>query len=139
MPKENAVKTDAPFKIEMGEAPPPVQRLGAGGDTSPYTQAMKDMPLPNAGEPIPQFFVPADVPESIKDAKEREKAAKESARKISNRISGIARRLNKQDAKFNFALRTRTENGVVGVRVYRMPAEETTGATEGQAPAPAAA
>ena len=111
------------FTVDFGDAPPPIQRL-AGGASSPYTPVLKAMPAPQDGK-VAQFFIKADVPASITDAKERERALKDEARKISNRVSGISRRLmEEKDANgvlYNFALRTQTDkDGNIGVRVYRI-------------------
>ena len=109
------------FTVEVGSPPPAIQRM-VGGASSPYTPVMKSMPAPQ-GDKVAQFFVKAEVPTTITDATEREKAAKDEARKISNRISGIARRLTKDDASLNFALRTQKDaQGNLGVRVYRVAA-----------------
>lgn len=116
-PQNTAANPAVLFKIEMGEAPPAIQRL-VGGAKSPYSDFMKAMPAPKNGK-YSQFFIPTEVPATITDAAEREKAGKDAARKIANRVSGVARRITKEDATVAYAIRTRVENGVHGVRVYR--------------------
>jgi len=106
------------FHISFGEAPPEVVRR-VGAATSPVAEAMKAMPAPQNGK-IAQFFVPVSVPDTITDPTEREKALKEEARKTSNRLSGIARRIAKGDDSVNFALRTKKEGDEIGIRVYRI-------------------
>lgn len=118
------------IQISMGLPPAPSERaFGAGAAPSPYAEAMKGMPAPvldaagNATS-VASFFVAGDeVPAAITDATERATAEKEAARKASNRLSGIARRITKADADMAFALRTVTEGGKLGVRVYRVKPE----------------
>lgn len=124
------------FKIDTGVALPPIQRL-QGAQASPYSVAMKAMALGKDDKALQSFFIPADVPATITDPAEREKAAKDEARKISNRVSGIARRLSEEkDAsgkQYAFAIRSRQEDGKIGVRVYRVAPP-----TPAPTPAPAA-
>lgn len=120
----------SPFKIEFGAPPPAITRAG-GGKTSVYSEVMKTMSPPDAKGKIAQFFVAATAPDSITDATERKAALKEEARKISNRISGTARRLtgtkDANDVEYAFAMRTQTDDaGNVGVRVYRVAATAPT-------------
>ena len=57
-----------------------------GGSENPYQKLMIDMPAPAAGKgkgaPIQfaSFFVPCEVPDTITDPAEREKAAKDGMR-----------------------------------------------------------
>lgn len=120
----------SPFTVTFGSAPAPTTRK-VGIESSPYSGVMKSMPAP-AGGSVAQFFIPAEATAGLTDAGEKQKSAAENARKITNRISGIARRLKKSDASMNFAMRTVTENGQLGVRVYRVEAAPA-------APAPTAA
>lgn len=132
----------ASFKIETGVALPTVTRA-VGAASSPFTEPMKGMAVPKAedGSDMQSFFVPVTVPASITDAAEREKTAKEEARKTSNRISGIKRRLEDQvdadNVPYAFALRTKQEKvgkeTVWGVRVYRIaPAPKAPAAAAAQ-------
>jgi hypothetical protein len=80
---------------------------------------MRKMPAPTDGH-VAEFFVPVSIPDSITDPAERDKALKEEARKTSNRLSGIARRVAGADPSANFALRTKTEGDKMGIVVYRI-------------------
>jgi hypothetical protein len=105
------------FKIEEGVELPAKERGFKEGKSSPYADNMKAMLVTDK---IQSFFIDAEsgVPASITTPDERGKAAKDEARKISNRVSGLARRLQKADASKAYTLRVRTENGKLGVRVY---------------------
>lgn len=114
-----------PYAVTFGAPPPPVQRIGGGGNAGPLHAAMQSMPTPGK-EGVPQFFAPADpAPSTITDPGEQSKAVKENARKLSNKLSGMARRITKQDEDTGakpvrkYALRTLTHNGALGVMVYR--------------------
>lgn len=118
-----------PFALELSDAPAAVTRK-IGGESSPFPAVMRAMPLPVNGK-FTSFFVPAPaVPATITDADERAKASKDAARKLTNNLSGISRRLSKADKSFQFALRTQEQNGVIGVRVYRIAAAAPVPATE---------
>lgn len=106
------------FAITFGEAPPATVRK-VGQESSPFAAVMKNMAAPTA-QGVAQFFIPVEANASITDAGEQSKYKSGEARKITNRVSGIARRLKKADANMVFAMRTREENGVLGVRVYRV-------------------
>lgn len=113
-----AAVAQSPFTVTFGDAPPVLARK-IGAESSPYSVAMKGMPAPANGK-IAQFFVPAPTNSNITDPDEQAKYKSAEARKITNRISGIARRLKKADASMVFAMRTREEDGKLGVRVYRV-------------------
>lgn len=119
-----------PFKIEVGGPPPERTRVGnPNGEPSPYVEFMKSMPAPT-GDAYASFFIPAEqAPATITDANERDKFAKEKARKATNNIGAISRRIKKADATYNFTTREVTENGVRGVRVWRVPVVEAAPAT----------
>lgn len=118
-----AVSGFAALSIRFGDAPAPIERK-VGGEKSPYGALMESMPAPDGGK-FANFFVPAEQPAAtITDATERAKALKDNARKLSNSLSGLSRRITKKDAKA-FALRTKEENGVLGVVVYRVEPEAT--------------
>lgn len=129
--------TTLPFTIETVGAPAPIQRA-VGGKQSPYVQVMTQLSVPVDGK-YQSFFVPATISDNITDAGEKEKAFRDSQRRISNSISGASRRIEKKDASFKFATRQVVENGVYGVRVYRMeaPAVAAPAPTPAAAPAPA--
>lgn len=120
------------FAIEVGAPPPTIERK-VGQQSSPYAPVMKALPAPS-GDKIAQFFVPVTVEGQFANEDEKAKAVKDEARKVSNRISGIARRLKSEDETMEFALRTKTENGVVGIRVYRIAATSSAPAPIGAPP-----
>jgi hypothetical protein len=108
-----------PFEISFGEAPPATVRK-VGVDSSPYTANVRALP-PVQGDKVASFFVPVGTPpDTITDEGEKAKWRTEDARKTTNRISGLTRRMSKKDPSLAFALRTREEKGVLGVRVYRV-------------------
>lgn len=131
-----------PFTIEVGTAPPERQRVGnTTGEPSPYVAFMKSMPAPT-GDAFASFFIPAaDAPATITDEGERDKFSKDAARKTTNNIGAISRRIKKADATYNFTTREVTENGKRGVRVWRVaPVEVSAEApVEVSAEAPATA
>lgn len=107
------------FQVRFGSAPAPIERK-VGGETSPYAAVMKTMPAPQDGK-YANFFVPAAEPAAtITDADERTKATRDNARKLSNALSGLSRRIAKKDPSKAFALRTTEEGGKIGVCVYRV-------------------
>ena len=119
-----AVSGFAALSIRFGDAPAPIERK-VGGEKSPYGALMESMPAPDGGK-FANFFVPAEQPAAtITDATERAKALKDNARELSNSLSGLSRRITKEDATKAFALRTKEENGVLGVVVYRVEPEAT--------------
>lgn len=126
-PVATATASVSPFKIEVGAPPPAIERK-VGQPSSPFTAAMKSLPAPS-GDQVAQFFVPIDpIAATVTDPTEKAQAEKDAARKLSNRISGISRRVSEEidgtGTQYAFALRTKIENGVMGVRVYRVaPAE----------------
>lgn len=117
-----------PFKIEVGVALPERTRVGnTTGEPSPFVAYMKSMPAevaatdPNAQPIRASFFIPAkQAPATIVDPTERDKFAKDEARKTTNNIGAISRRIKKADATYNFTTREVTEGGVRGVRVWRV-------------------
>jgi len=115
------VATPAPeggYQVVYGKGPPEIVRR-AGAATSPVADTMKTMPAPANGQ-VAEFFVAVSVPDTITDPAERDKALKDEARKASNRLSGIARRVAKADASLNFALRTKVQDDKMGIVVYRI-------------------
>jgi len=136
------------YQVVYGKGPPEIVRR-AGAATSPVAETMKTMPhcdwkqwYPDgsvkslrtyvdgeidgeswgwhANGQVAEFFVAVSVPDSITDPAERDKALKDEARKASNRLSGIARRVAKADASLNFALRTKVQDDKMGIVVYRI-------------------
>jgi hypothetical protein len=109
------------FPISFGEGPAPITRK-IGGEKSPYTSVMQSMPLPQ-GDKVASFFIAAGMaPTELPDG-EKTKWTADQVRKITNRVSGLARRLKKKDGAYNFAVRSREEGGASGIRVYRIAAE----------------
>lgn len=122
---ENAVPGLA-FQIDEGIALPAITRgAPAGREPSAYATAMKALKPVDDPTKYQSFFIPADdVPATITDENERKKWLTDQTRKISNRVSGIARRMQKADANVAFAIRTMTNSaGKTGVRVFRVKAE----------------
>lgn len=106
------------FTLDTGLSVPPRTRFG--GDESAPAYPFKEMPIGSS------FLLDVTVPETIKDEKEREKAAKEGARKLSNKISGAIRRFRKANPGYNFAIRTVNDDTLGrGVRVWRVEAEDS--------------
>ena len=118
------------FTITAGAAPAATQRIGrTGGDANPLRLAISALPAAN-GETFYSFFVPVTAPDGISDPDERIKATKEAQRKMTNGLTGHARRAKKADAEKNFAIRSVQEDGVYGVRVYRIAPEAVAAAPE---------
>src|SRR5215467_676861 len=103
------------------------------GEGSAYQKFMKDMPAPVAakgknGQPqIASFFVPAEVPATITDPAERDKAGKDNCQKLVNRFTSIARRIRKDNADtHDFTFRKSRDpsvtdgTGAWGIIVYRV-------------------
>lgn len=106
----------AGFALETGIDIPPSQRIGSNSAASPWP--FKEMAVGQS------FLVPVEVPETIKDDKERAAAFKELARKASNRVSGAIRRFKKQNDGTDFAIRTvNDDTRGHGVRVWRIEVE----------------
>jgi len=102
------------FKFDMGLPVPAMERGARSSETSEKLAAM----------PVgASFLEPVTVPEAIKDAAERDKAFKEQARMVSNRLSGAVRRFKKNREGFEFAMRTVNDPATgAGVRVWRVEA-----------------
>lgn len=112
-----------PYVIEVVGAPPERTRTFGDGVPNPLVAFMKDMPAPEGGA-FASFFIPADqAPATVTDADERRKVAKANARKTTNNIGTLKRKIAKADPTFNFTTREVEENGVLGVRVYRIAPE----------------
>lgn len=112
--KQPAAKTEASapaFTLDEGLAVPSIQRVGGVASQYPF----KDMKVGTS------FLLPVKVPDTIKDADEREAAFKEEARKLSNRISGATRRFKERNEGYDFAIRTVNNDELgSGVRVWRV-------------------
>ena len=116
------------FQFDTGFTIPEVKRGGAAGGGSEIGAKLKAMPMQKAWaktpENWPSFFTLAkEAGPEIEAAAERDQVAKDNARKLASAMGGQTRRITKADATYNFAVRTVTENGKIGVRVWRIPAE----------------
>ncbi len=84
---------------------------GRAGGENVYQKYMQDMPAPgpaldSKGKPVKGsptqfawFFVPAEVPETVTDPAERDKAAKDGCRKLVNRFTSVSRRIRKANSE----------------------------------------
>jgi hypothetical protein len=78
---------------------------GRQGEASIYQQLMVNMPAPapgkgkNASPQYSYFFVPAEVPPTITDPAERDKAAKDGCAKLVNRFTQMSRRIRKTNGE----------------------------------------
>lgn len=99
------------FQYDLDLPVPTIRR--SNGELSETAQMLAGMPLGAS------YLTPVIVPDTITDATEAEKAFKDGARIVSNRLSGAARRFVKQNPGHKFDVRTVTggEQGR-GVRVY---------------------
>ena len=132
-----APATAAIGEFDLGLEVPAVKRsIGNGGNSERRDKLMR-MPIGAS------FLETVNVPESIKDDAEREKAFNDLCRKLSNSLSGAGRRVSKADAAYNFEVRTvnDTKRGK-GVRIWRTapktaatPSPATAGDNQGAASA----
>lgn len=123
-----ATVTANSFKIETGVALPAITRGIGGGTSSPYAVAMKALELSADPKKLQSFYVPCDaVPATVTGEDEKAKWLKENARKIANRISGVSRRITKDDSGVAFAIRSMPgKDGTgMGVRVFRVAPKAT--------------
>jgi hypothetical protein len=116
------------------EIPETTRGRGKAGEVSPYQQYMIDMPAPalkgkgkDAQTQFAWFFVPAEVPKTITDVVEYEKASKDGARKLINRFTSMSRRIKKLHPtthEFTFRKARNPEaaddTGNWGIVVYRV-------------------
>jgi hypothetical protein len=110
-----------------------------GGGENVYQKVMIDMPAPAApkdakGRPIKDapvqfasFFVPCEIPATITDPAEREKAAKDQCAKLANRFTSMSRRIRKNHGDgYDFTFRKARDPdatdgaGAWGIVVYRI-------------------
>ena len=101
-------------EFDLGLEVPAVKRsIGNGGNSERRDKLMR-MPIGAS------FLETVNVPESIKDDAEREKAFNDLCRKLSNSLSGAGRRVSKADAAYNFEVRTVNDPELgKGVRIWR--------------------
>lgn len=107
------------FQIDFGVPLPASRRFASDGKDNPIRTAMDGLPAPD-GERVASFFLAAEVADTITDATERAKAARDNARKTANRLSTLVRRIVKADPSKAFAIRSVEEHGKIGIRVYRV-------------------
>lgn len=112
------------FDLDL-PVPALTRRVGSTSDTAEKLKAM----------PVGASFLEAvTVPETIKDADEREKAFKEAARTVSNRLSGAVRRFKKAEPSYEFVMRTVNDDKMGhGVRVWRVAVSEQPAASAQEA------
>lgn len=109
------------FDLDL-EVPAVKRSTGNGGNRERRDKLMR-MPIGAS------FLETVNVPESIKDDAEREKAFNDLCRKLTNSLSGAGRRVSKADAAYNFEVRTVNDPKLgKGVRIWRT-APKTAAAT----------
>ena len=124
-------------EFDLGLEVPAVKRSTGNGGNSERRDKLMRMPIGAS------FLETVNVPESIKDDAEREKAFNDLCRKLSNSLSGAGRRVSKADAAYNFEVRTVNDPKLgKGVRIWRIapktaaaPSPATAGDNQGAASA----
>lgn len=112
-PKE---PTATKFKYDADLPIPPITR-GAAAANSERTEALMNMPVGLS------YLEEVHVPENITDPAERAKSFSEAARKLSNSLSGAARRIRNRNPEYVFETRiVNDEKYGHGVRVWRKEA-----------------
>lgn len=100
------------FKFDTGL---PVPAMVRGARSSETAEKLAAMPVGAS------FLEDVTVSEAIKGDAERDKAFKEQARTVSNRLSGAIRRFKKNNPGFEFLMRTVNDPALgTGVRVWRV-------------------
>lgn len=126
--------------FEWADDLPVTSRGGGGGAAASDTmKAIQSLPAPRTQDGKQQFarkwFELTDtVPANITDPKERDQKTKENLRKLTNKLSGITRRLTKRDASAQYTLRSVEQNGKPGVAVYRIEGKSNPVATPAPTP-----
>ena len=129
--------TAAIGEFDLGLEVPAVKRSAGNGGNSERRDKLMRMPIGAS------FLETVNVPESIKDDAEREKAFNDLCRKLSNSLSGAGRRVSKAAAAYNFEGRTVNDPKLgKGVRIWRTapktaaaPSPATAGDNQGAASA----
>lgn len=112
-------------KYTIGKRVPlPVMTRGSRGDGQPneLAQAIMNLAAPDAAG-VDYVLEPITIPETITDAKEREKAFNEQAKTLTNRLGSTVKRVKKQTAHAlkNFSIRKVNDDTYgVGVAVFRV-------------------
>jgi hypothetical protein len=105
---------------------PAATRRGAGGFTaSADVSAISSLSAPEAKDGggfryARRWYPVGDAPAEITGDAERAQWQKDEARKMTNRFSGIVRRIAKKNPELAFTVRTVEHNGALGVGVYRV-------------------
>lgn len=87
---------------------------GRSGESNEFAEKLAACPVGKS------FLEPVVVADTITDAAEREKAFKEQSRKAMNRITGAKRRFQKNNAGYEFSVRTVNDDKLGhGVRIWR--------------------
>lgn len=109
--------TEAPkFEFDLNLPVPAIVRQGNGA-TSDLRDKLLAMPVGAS------FLEPISVPENITDEAERAKAFTEGARRLSNRLSGAARRVRNAHPDREFVTRIVKDDTLGhGVRIWRQSA-----------------
>lgn len=111
-----------PYRFRVKELPVTVRVGPPGRGTNPAVKQLLALE-PYAGEFDARFFPAPAVPDTVTDPAAREKAGKEAARKLANRLSSVIRSVKKRNPGRAFKAVQVTFNGVPGVSVYRLADE----------------
>lgn len=145
--KSNTTAASAPVSGFVSDfvddLPAATGRGGRGFAASSDVTAIKGLAAPQAKDGggfryARLWYAVPEAPAAITSADERAKWQKDEARKMTNRFSGIARRISKKDANYAFTIRSVEHEGKPGVGVYRVnptPAAPAASAPAASAPA----
>jgi len=111
-----------PFAVSFGGPPEVVHAVGrGGGEESALMKAIRALPAMANGQYARFFFPAKEIPASIVDPGEREKATVEEVKRALNSASGAKRRVEKEIGSVaRFAVRRANVGGVAGVEVFRI-------------------
>jgi hypothetical protein len=108
--------TKAKFDFDKGLNIPEATRGARSSETADKLSAMPEGA---------SFLEPVTVPATVTDAGERDKMFKETARSLTNRMSGAIRRFKAKNDGYDFAIRTVNDDTLGrGVRVWRVKLEK---------------
>ena len=131
----NDVTTQLPKITFVTAIPDSGRGRGRQGGENIYQKLMLEMPAPAKGKgkdapmQFASFFVAAEVPATVTDPAERDKAAKDMCSKLVNRFTSVGRRIRKDNADYDFTFRkmrdpvteaTAPNTGAWGITVYRI-------------------
>lgn len=115
-----ATGTDFEFVDDLPEA----SRRGGAVQPSADVAKISALPEPRENNGKMQYariwYAVGDAPSEITDDAQRKQWASDQAKKMTNRLSGITRRISKKDAGKKFTVRAVENNGKAGVAVYRI-------------------